>query len=63
MKEGDQDNLWETPGFNQIYHSWKENRRANLPTFQLFITYITIPIEMIVADFLSPHQQKPILSL
>ncbi|XP_074593834.1 uncharacterized protein KIAA0930 homolog isoform X2 [Brevipalpus obovatus] len=63
MKEGDQDNLWNTPGFNQIYHSWKENRRANLPTFQLFITYITIPIEMIVADFLSSYHQKPILSL
>ncbi|XP_053205661.1 uncharacterized protein KIAA0930 homolog isoform X2 [Panonychus citri] len=62
MEEGDYDKLWDIPGFNQAFHFWKENKRASSPTFELFITYITLPFNFIMSDLLSAQQQKPILT-
>ncbi|RWS08223.1 uncharacterized protein B4U79_09942 [Dinothrombium tinctorium] len=55
------DQLWQTPGFIQAYYTWKENKRANSPSFQTYLTYITLPWHYIVADLLN-SKQTPLLT-
>jgi len=47
--------------FGQAWHWFKENRRANCVALHSFLTYVTLPWHLIIADLLE-IRQDPILS-
>ncbi|XP_013401419.1 uncharacterized protein KIAA0930 homolog isoform X3 [Lingula anatina] len=47
--------------FGQAWHWFKERRRATSPALNAYLTYVTLPWHLIIADVLEPRQQ-PVLT-
>jgi len=61
LDDGATNPLWTMKGYTQVYHSWKETKRAGCIPLKVHLTYLTLPWWHIVKDILDVRD-SPLLT-
>jgi len=61
LDDGATNPLWTMKGYTQVFHGWKENKRAGCIPLKVHLTYLTLPWWHIVKDILETRD-RPLLT-
>jgi len=61
LDDGATNPLWTMRGYTQVYHGWKETRRAQSVPLKTHLTYLTLPWWAIIKDILD-SKEMPLLT-
>jgi len=54
--------LWSTPGYSQTYFTNKESRKASYPSYNSYLTFVSLAYNSIICDVFAPaNAKRPIL--
>lgn len=56
LDDGATNPLWAMRGYTQVFHGWKENKRAGCIPLKVHLTYLTLPWWHIVKDILETRE-------
>merc|ERR1712080_153476 len=58
LDDGATNPLWAMRGYTQVFHGWKENKRAGCIPLKVHLTYLTLPWWHIVKDILETRESS-----